>query len=190
MTPTSSPPLHGTNTHLPVDKPFECEHCNQRFSAQQALTQHIRTHTGEEPWTCDWLGCTKKFKQQSALSTPTLPLHHPARPLTRPTAMHKRSHTGEKPLKCEFCEKVFSESSNLAKHRRTHEAKGEHVCEICHKDFHRLDQLRRHLTKGHRDKSKEAERLLALAEQEGSRRVRGHQTARTSTSISPSLEPQ
>ncbi|KAB5536441.1 hypothetical protein GE09DRAFT_327874 [Coniochaeta sp. 2T2.1] len=110
-------------------KPFECKTCGQRFSAQQALTQHLLIHSDERPLVCDWEGCGKTFRQQSALT------------------MHRRCHTGEKPLKCPVCGKAFSESSNLSKHKRIHEPKARYPCHEpgCNKSFHRLDQLRRHM---------------------------------------------
>ncbi|OIW35167.1 hypothetical protein CONLIGDRAFT_665807 [Coniochaeta ligniaria NRRL 30616] len=116
------------HTHI-GRKPFECKSCGQRFSAQQALTQHMLIHSDEKPLRCDWEGCGKTFRQQSALT------------------MHRRIHTGDKPLKCPVCGKAFSESSNLSKHKRIHETKGRFSCQEpgCSRSFHRLDQLRRHM---------------------------------------------
>lgn len=48
------------------DKPFECDHCAQSFSAKQALTQHVLIHKNAKPLKCDI--CGKAFRQQSALS--------------------------------------------------------------------------------------------------------------------------
>ncbi|KAL1882732.1 hypothetical protein VTK73DRAFT_1252 [Phialemonium thermophilum] len=122
-------------THI-EHKPHSCEHCGKKFSAKQALKQHLLIHTNEKPLACDWPGCGKTFRQQSALT------------------MHKRVHTGEKPLSCDICGRTFSESSNLSKHKRTHEIKGRFTCTHpgCNRDFHRQDQLRRHM-KLHAEKS-------------------------------------
>lgn len=38
-----------------------------KLSAKQALDQHIRTHTKEQPYVCKF-GCGRTFKQHSALS--------------------------------------------------------------------------------------------------------------------------
>ena len=120
------------------------------FSAKQALEQHKLIHGNERPLKCDYPGCGKTFRQQSALSKSLLPYRAVLKLkflILRLLAMHKRTHTGEKPLKCEHCGRAFSESSNLSKHRRIHEVKGRFACAYpgCNKDFHRQDQLRRHM---------------------------------------------
>ncbi|XP_033127338.1 zinc finger protein 367-like [Anneissia japonica] len=61
---------------------IRCKICHRVFPREKSLQAHLRTHTGERPYTCDYPGCTKAFVQSGQLKT------------------HQRLHTGEKPFKC------------------------------------------------------------------------------------------
>ncbi|KAL7297993.1 hypothetical protein TKK_0009003 [Trichogramma kaykai] len=61
---------------------IKCAYCNRVFPREKSLQAHLRTHTGERPYTCDYPGCTKAFTQSGQLKT------------------HQRLHTGEKPFVC------------------------------------------------------------------------------------------
>lgn len=164
------------NRHLQVHtglKPTECPVCGVKLSAKQALDQHMRLHTNECPYVCDWPDCNRVFKQRSALT------------------MHYRTHTGEKPLKCDVCGAMFRESSNLTKHRRIHNDKGMYECDICKRDFNRLDQLRRHLNSNHKDMPEAVSEALKNAKPVSKqanvgRRHARHARHRTGSSSAPS----
>lgn len=61
---------------------IRCNVCSRIFPREKSLQAHMRTHTGERPYKCDFPGCGRAFAQSGQLRT------------------HQRLHTGEKPFKC------------------------------------------------------------------------------------------
>lgn len=61
---------------------IRCNVCNRVFPREKSLQAHLRTHTGERPYKCDFPGCSRAFAQSGQLRT------------------HQRLHTGEKPFIC------------------------------------------------------------------------------------------
>ena len=114
------------------ERPFECQFCDLKFKSKFHMENHAKRHTkAEGQYLC--LVCAEGFQDCDDLK-----IHH--------LTSHGPSET-EKPNKyavwyaCEICQKKFIRADLLHKHMKRHEA---YNCAQCGKGFITIEQLNNH----------------------------------------------
>ena len=83
---------------------YRCKNCDVFYPRKWHMKLHIRTHTGEKPYICDYQGCNKVFSRPGSLSE------------------HKRrNHEKQFHHTCPICDKKFYGRSDMLIHIVIHD---------------------------------------------------------------------
>ena len=82
---------------------FKCKECGAQFERKWSMTMHIRIHTKERPYVCEYPNCGSSFARPQNLWR------------------HNKTHTQEKPHICPICGKGFCERKDMLTHIIIHD---------------------------------------------------------------------
>ncbi|XP_055547013.1 zinc finger protein 501-like isoform X2 [Wyeomyia smithii] len=152
-----------------VDKPFKCKDCEEDFSTDVQLREHIENHgkdksnrKGQLPKCC---ACYEQFDTEEMVKKHAEEVHFPESQTSvndndnqfacdvchrryktkRILLDHKSKPYRTKQYQCSQCGRIFRDKCALSDHERCHQGERPFMCTICSKTFAIKDSFRKHV---------------------------------------------
>lgn len=139
---------------------FPCGVCKKEFTTPKRVAAHMRTHTGERPFSCEQ--CGHSFRIYSSLLFHRRVVHEGRKVYGNKGVfpcevcgkvfstkqyrdIHLRIHKGEKPYVCKICNRAFTQRTSLVNHSALHSDHRPYPCHLCEKAFRRRETLVIHI---------------------------------------------
>ena len=110
--------------------PYLCLVCEKNLQGKYNMKIHVRSHTGELPFTCQY--CPRKFGSIANRNK------------------HQKTHfEQEKPYQCSFCSKMFVRKEHCNRHEKIHKGIKPYECVHCKKTFSQKQEMETHVRVHH-----------------------------------------
>jgi len=135
--------------------PLRCHECGKMFTRQMRYDEHLRTHTGERPYICNFADCNKTFIRKTHVERHVL-THLDVKPVacsagcgkTFTTLQKMRKHLTSHDRQCTECNRKFKSESLYDLHMRFH-TEASVSCPECPELFSDFDKCVRHMARCH-----------------------------------------
>ncbi|GFN91412.1 Zinc finger protein 99-like [Plakobranchus ocellatus] len=135
-------------------KLFPCPQCQQNFTSQTLLWQHLRRHSGDKVHNCTLCdyGCLKLYSLKRHVrihlvnSGNQCPIcQEDSFPNEAELIQHVLNHSQNLPYHCNLCPQAFLTPRALHDHKVVHKEERPYICSVCESAFKKEQDLKRHI---------------------------------------------
>ncbi|XP_069672507.1 uncharacterized protein [Periplaneta americana] len=126
--------MRACQNHSGKESQHECPECGKIFSRPGQLKLHLRSHTGEEAYTC--LVCKQGFQTAQDYNDHVQTACYQARP--------SECDGATRTFKCTYCDHTSTSRANMTRHLALHTERRRFVCDQCGAAFHAHTTLKDH----------------------------------------------